>query len=452
MNSFVFSIYCISQENLPNMTFNQVRISDGIDLSVLNTDKFKSGVMTFRVSIPYSAKNVVCALLAVGVLKRGTSSYPTLASLCRRLDELYSSSVDLRSSRLGKNLLLTVTADFIDQKYVPDETDILGGVLEIVNETLSSPNLENGIFPSKMFEQEKRFLADSIDASVNHTRAYAGIRLNELMFASDPEFSSIEQTKEILETIDASSLTEFFNGYIANAPISVLYVGAGDRKLIEKRIFETFSGRQFKKAVPICSPSAEPVCEFRSVVEKMPVSQGKLAMGFKTGVTASKDSDEHYAVILFNEIFGSSPASKLFMNVREKMSLCYYCSSSYNQYFGTLTVSSGIDCSNRNIAEKAILAELENIQKGNISDIELHAAKSSIENSYRQVFDNLYDLQASYGNRILFGFKDSVEVALEKILTVTKEQISSVAENTVLDSVFFIEGTATEGEEECCDD
>lgn len=424
------------------MTLNKVSVSDGIDLSILKTDKFKSGIFTFRVTIPYTAKNAVMANLLSGVLKRGTRSYPDLASLSRRLDELYASSADVRCSRLGKNLILTVVSDIIDQKYVHDGTDVLEGVLDIVKETLSCPNLEDGYFPAKVFEQEKKFMRENIDATVNHTRAYAGVRLGELMFSSDPEFSTVEQTKDILDSVDNRSLTEFFCEHIKHAPISVFYVGSLDGELIKDKLQKKFNDRKFKDAAPIRMPMPEPTLELRSKNEVMPVSQGKLALGFKSSVAVSNDSDEHYAFILMNELFGGSPASKLFMNVREKMSLCYYCSSSFNQFSGTLTVSSGIESANREKAQKAILNELERIRKGIISDVELHAAKASLENSYRQVFDNPYDLQASYGNRIFFGLCDSVEVALEKILKVTKDQVSEAAKKTILDSVFFVEGNS----------
>jgi len=272
------------------------------------------------------------------------------------------------------------------------------------------------------------------------------------MFASDPEFSTIEQIKEILESIDNKALTEFFNEFVKHAPISVFYVGSLDKDLIKEKLYLQFKDRNFISPLQIHMPEPEPVLELRSKSEHMLVSQGKLALGFKTSSVVSNNSDEHYSFILMNEIFGGSPASKLFMNVREKMSLCYYCSSSFNQFSGTLTVSSGIDSTNRKKAQKAILAELDNIRKGIISDVEINAAKSSLENSYRQVYDNPYDLQASYGNRTFFGLNDSVEIALTKILSVTKEQIAEAARKAVLDSVFFIEGSSEGAEEDCYDE
>ena len=164
-------------------------------------------------------------------------------------------------------------------------------------------------------------------------------------------------------------------------------------------------------------------------------------MGFRTGVITEPSRDDCYIAMVFNEVFGGSPASKLFMNVREKMSLCYYCSSSYSQYTGVITVSSGIEVSKREIAEQAILAQLQDIQQGNISETELHAARISLENAYRQIYDNPFDLQTFYGTRSLFGIPGDIDECRKKIASVTKEQIVALAQAVTCDTVFFIKGT-----------
>ena len=171
----------------------------------------------------------------------------------------------------------------------------------------------------------------------------------------------------------------------------------------------------------------------------MPVSQGKLAMGFKVGACIGDSDNRHYTAILLNELFGGSAMSKLFMNVREKLSLCYYCSSNYNQYMGTLTVSSGIDNKNFELAKNAILSELKDICDEKISDAEFHAAKKALENSYKQIYDSAYDLQSFYGNRAFFGFDETVESVKDSIARITKQDVAALARRITLDSVFYVE-------------
>ena len=431
------------------MTPNRLAVADNITLSTIQTDKFKSGLITFTVSQPYTKENIAYNMLLTSVLKRGTEKYPSISELNRRLDELYSSSLDIRSARIGKNLTLTISSDILDSRYIPDGTDILDGVLELVGQTVFYPKLDGGYFPENIVAQEKRFLADSINAIVNNTKSYASTRLGELMFSADSEFPTIEELKAIIATINKEKLTEYHRSAFGHSQLKVFYVGgiSGDElsdKL--KKHFSPWVVANIKQAIP---PYAEPIRQYKAVTEQMPVSQGKLAMGFKVGVTASDTDLSHYTAVVLNELFGGSAASKLFLNVREKLSLCYYCSSSYDRYTGTMTVSSGIENKNRHIAERAILAELEDIGKGKISDVELNAAKASLLNGYRQLTDSPYDLQGFYGNREYFGFTEDIETAKSGIMAVGKDDISRLAKAIANDSLFYVEGTLDgEGEYE----
>ena len=434
------------------MTPYKVKIAENIELSAIKTDKFKSELLTFSVTLPLTKKNIAYNMLLTSTLKRGTESYPSLKALNRRLDELYSSSLDIKSSRLGKNLVLTVLTDMLDQRYIPDGTDVLGGVLDIIAEALSYPNMSNGLFPSSIVEQEKKFLIESLDSIVNNTRSYASTRLSEQMFKNDPEFPTVEELKEIVLSITDKSLTDFFANIKGFSPLCVFYVGNSSYESLAKEIVARFAPWTVKENTEIVFPYPEPVCEYTSFTKKMPVSQGKLSIGFKTNVCISENDDRQYAAIVLNEIFGGSASSKLFFNVREKMSLCYYCSSSYDRYTGALTVSSGIENKNKDIALRAILSELDDIKKGKISETELDSAKKSLLNGYRQIEDNPYDMQSYFANRAFFGFTEDLERAKRKICEVAVEDISAIAAEIVCDSVFFVEGTANSEEEEYDDE
>ena len=425
----------------------RLNIADNIQLSAIRTDKFKAGLITFTIVIPLTKENIAYNMLLTSVLKRGTRSYPTIAELNRRLDELYSSSMDIRSLRLGKNLTLTISADMLDSCYIPDDTDVMGGILDLVSETINDPKLDEGYFPENTVKQEKRFLTESINSVINNTRSYASSRLSELMFAKDDEFPTLEELKDIVAEIDRVKLTEFHRKIWRSSILNIFYIGSLSTHELSDKLLSHFSPWTTVSTKKPILPYPEPICEYRSITERMPVSQGKLAIGFKTEACISENDDRQYTAIVFNELFGGSAASKLFLNVRERLSLCYYCSSSYDRYTGTLTVSSGIENKNRNIAEEAILFELENIKQGKITETELDAAKKSLLNGYRQINDNPYDLQSYYTNRSFFGFYDDIETAKAKVSQVSAKDISEFASSIVCDSVFFVEGTDISGEE-----
>ena len=426
------------------MTLQKVSITENIRLSYISTKKFKSELISFSLSAPITERSYLLSLVLCGVLRRGTNALPSMALINKRLDELYASTVDIQSSIHADVLTLCVSAEILSQRFSLDGTDILGGVTDTVADILLSPLTEDGCFPAKTVESEIAFVKDSLSAEINNTRLYASTRLKELMCrGEDSRFPTLEYLLSNVETVTPSELWDFYNSMLCSR-LSVFYIGSQTPSEISDRVkkaFEDFCGERINEFI---IPRASAPKEFLSVTEDMPVNQGKLVMGMRTG--AVMGSKQHAAAIVLNEIFGASPASKLFLNVRERLSLCYYCSSSYSMLSGNLTVASGIDCANRDVVTSEILAQLEQIKMGNVSDTEFEAARKSLEYSYVQIYDSPFSLQSFYFIRDLFGVCETVEECKERILSVTKEDVYQLARELEYDTCFFINGTLS-GEE-----
>lgn len=435
------------------MTLESVKISPSVQLSAIRTDRFKTGVLTFTLVTPLSPESTALHILLSGIMRRGTKRYPSLSLINRRLDELYATEIEIRSSKLGKNILFTLTAELLDNRYALDSTDILAEVIDTAAEILLCPLSSDHAFDAATVEQEKRCALDSLNAEINNTRAYSITRCTELMYRERAQYPTVKRIKEILADTDATRLYAHYQNLLKTARLDVFYVGSTPTETVAKHVSAAFSGYPCgEKAgmLPISAASPSPML-FET--EKMPVSQGKLALGFRTGVCASETKRYHPALVL-NEIFGGSAASKLFLNVREKMSLCYFCSSSYSIYTGDLMVSSGIEVGNLSVAYDAILRQMDDIKNGLISDTEFSAAQKSLENCYRQIYDNPLEMQGFFGTRAFFGIEESIEECRERLASVTKQEVVDFAEKTVHDTAFFVEGTKTanDGEEVLEDD
>jgi predicted Zn-dependent peptidase len=266
---------------------------------------------------------------------------------------------------------------------------------------------------------------------------------------NDGDFATLEDMLSEVESTTAASLYGYYQKLLSSSSLNIYYVGSEPIEKVSeiiKRRFGKFCGKCS------CTPtlSVEPYLEPIEKTEKMSVSQGKLCLGFRTGVCAS--DKEYFATALLNEIFGGSPASKLFMNVREKMSLCYYCASRYDSFMGNLTVSAGINVSDRELAYGAILNQLEDIKNGKICNEEMTAAKKAVAHSFRQIYDYPFELVAFYRNKELFGIKATPEGYAERFAQVTLDDIVEAAKKVRLDSVFFLEGTLDGYDEEENDD
>ena len=430
------------------MILKTKKINESLTLNFVTTDKFKTGMLALSVSMPRENHTPTYNYLLSGLMRRGTKSYPSMAMLNRRLDELFAATVEIKSVRHARRESFLILAELLDNAFSDDGTDIVDGVLGVMSELLLSPKLDDGsLFPADTLAKEKKIAADSMRAIINNPKSYATLRAGEIMNRDDKDALLLQDTIKMTEEISREAISEHYKKNFTTRPIDVFYVGSLTEDEITEKILRHFGDHKatlFENCTELSVRLTPRECV--SVTESMPVSQGKLVMGMRTGITAA--TPDYYAMILFSEIYGGSPISKLFMNVREKMSLCYYCSSSYNMYNGTLTISSGIEVSDFEKAKEAILAELDAIKKGEISDTELVAAKRSLINSYRQIYDNPFDMHAFSSARRAFGIDADIETCCERINSLTLADVVRVAKGVEPDTIYFLCGEREDGGEE----
>ncbi len=441
-------MFCIllNKERKIIMLPKKTALWDSVSLNVINTDKFKTAMIFFSLRTKKDKSFAADRLLLPGILRRGTVEYPSAARLNLELDNLYASTVEIKLSHLGKNELLTFSAEMLDNSFVTDGTDILDGVVKIIAEMILHPITDGESFPADTVKKERASVLDSLKAEINNPKTYAAARCAELLHGADPEVSSIGELIDGVEKTDGASTYRVYRNILEHAALDVYYVGALDGEQVAdsiKRHFATFK----PNATPAAPVSAEHFTKLKEVTEPFPVSQSKLSLGFRVGVCST--DRYYYAAILFNEIFGGSPASKLFMNVRERMGLCYYCSSHYDSYFGNITVSSGVDSESAELAKAEILAQLEDMKAGRISEVEFSAAKLAFEHYCRQTYDYPFDIFTFYRSRGVLGIETTLEEHLKNITAVTLDEVVAVANFVKLDTVYLLRGTlSAEGEEE----
>lgn len=424
------------------MILNKEKITDCVHLSTIQTDKFKSSVISFSMTLPLTKERYAHNLLLSHILRRGTKKYPSTALLNKRLDELYGSFVEVKNHRIAENISLTLNAEILDNSFIPDGTDVLGGVIETVADIILSPIFLSDDFNLAFFEQEKKLICDSINAEINDTRVYAAKRCAEIM-QEEIELPTSQELKELVSNASIESMLDYYHYLISHAPINIFYIGSQSEEDVKSKIALAFSSYPCKAASPLIFP--RPIARATAVerTEEMSVSQGKLSLAFSLGTSISKNDNSCYTAIMLNEILGGSASSKFFLNVREKLGICYYCSSSISIYSGIMLIASGFEVSNYELARGAILEQIANMQKGDISDAEFYAARRSVASSYRQLYDSPLDMQAFCGDRALFGITDSIDDAIAKLLAVSKDDIITLAQNMKLGASYFVKGTLT---------
>ena len=436
-------------ENI-NLTSVKTEIFDGCTLSAFYTDKFKNEVLKLGIAMPADKDEKGTALfsLMINLLRSGTEKFPERADIVRRLGDLYDSSCSIGGFSLGENKILEISSEMLSDRFIEGES-ILDGICELMHQMLFCPVLdENGSFYEETVEREKNVILNKIKSLKNNSRGYAQKRCRELMCAG--ESFALSVTPEALGVIGVKDVTDYYKDFILGLDLHFSYFGQREPAEVAQIIKKYFFGAYTKQKSEIIPPACTPTKELRRYDEEMNIKQGVIVIGMKTGVLP--DAERSHVMSVFNNIYGGTFTSRLFKTVREKMSLCYYCSSDYINAKGVMFASSGIDVNNRELAEKAMLSELDKLKNEYVSDEELEVAKKLTLKDYYDMLDYPSSIASFYFLRGIYGSTLTINEAIEKIKQVTKEDVLALAREITPDTVFFLKGTKTEECDEEGDD
>ena len=359
------------------MERTRIQLADGVYLTYLPARKFKTSLLSAQFVTPLQQETASAYALLPAILRRGTVRYPDLGALSARLDRLYGASVDYTVRKQGENQCVGFVASFIDDSYIPGGEQLLEPVAELLGELLCDPVTERGRFVTAYFEGEKTNLIDAIRSQVNDKREYAYARLLREMCDGEPYGISRLGDEAGAEKLQMPKLHALYGELLATARLELFYCGSASLERVREALAAAFATLPRDGIRDIAPSTPHPArTEVKRVEEAMDVTQGKLGMGFACG------SDDYAAALMGNTLFGGSSNSKLFLNVREKLSLCYYASSAYHRQKRLITVSSGIEFQNYQKAYDEIMAQLAAVQAGRLEDWELEGARSTLLNAY----------------------------------------------------------------------
>ena len=411
----------------------------GVTLRCYRDSRFKQGCLSFQLVRAMDPAEAAMNALLPAVLLRGTKKHPDLRAITQHLDDLYGATVSTLVRRVGDYQTVGLYCGFMDDRFALPGERVLDGVADFLRELLLESPLENGGFPVAFVESEKRNLIATIESELNDKRAYAVNRLLKLMCSGDSFGLPRLGEKEQVEAVDAAALYSHYRRILRESPVEIFYVGSAEAERVAALLMPIF--RDLDRACTGLAPqtglrAGEPGDHTQS----MEVSQGKLCMGFTTSIT-NRDP-EFPAMQLLNGIFGAGMTSKLFLNVREKLSLCYSVSSGYYGSKGIVLVSAGIDFDKEEAARREILQQLEDCRRGNISSAELKAAKEALLSSLRTTHDSPGAIEGYYATAALSGMGMTPEAYMAAVNAVTAQQVVAAANTVQLHTTYFLKGVS----------
>lgn len=416
---------------------HRTEILPGVYLTAVQSDKFKTGCFSLNLLRPMKKEEAAANALIPSVLLRGSETCPDIASISAKLDELYGASVGTLVRKKGEVQLVGFYCDYVQDEYVDEP--VFAPLMAFLAELLLNPRLENGAFPEAVVDSEKLNLENAMLSRINDKRTYAVSQLIRTMCAGQPYGIPRIGEPEDLKNITAKSLYAHYWDLLATSRVELFYMGSlspeAVTKVLQAALAELPRAEVFVPVGTTPAPQARPVQE---KTERLDVTQGKLSLGFFTDITAK---DPRYpALVLAATVFGGGATSKLFTNVREKMSLCYYASASFEKFKGVLSVSSGVEFSKLETAKTEILRQLEACKAGDITDDELESARGYLVSDLKIAMDSPGRLDDYYMGQILLEQDGTMEDLASAIARVTKQEAADAIQALRLDTIYALEG------------
>ena len=406
------------------------------NIKVLNlkNDQFKTNLISIYIKRPLNENEVTMNSLIPSVLKMGSSKFPTQAEVSKAFQELYGSSFGVGVDKIGEKQILSFKLSLTNDKYLED--NITEKAFELLMDVVLNPLVESGGFNKRYLEIEKEVLKEAILSKINNKGTYAMERCIEEMCKNEP-YSIHEDGKiEDLENIDSVSLYNHYRKILEESEIDIAFTGEFDINKLEKEIISKFNFRK-KEISQIPKESIYyNVNEIKHIVDEMDVSQGKIVMGYRTNIDVK--SDDFIPLFMYSIILGSGAHSKLFMNIREKHSLCYSINSYLEKMKSIMFIAAGIEVSNFEKTIELIKQEVNDMNNGVISENELNYAKKFVKNNLKSLRDSIWAISDYYYNLNNQGRNESVEEFLEKVESITVEDIKRIASNIELDTIYFL--------------
>ncbi len=210
-------------------------------------------------------------------------------------------------------------------------------------------------FDAEEIEREKGVILEEMNMYHDMPVSYIQNVYDQLFWGDHPLGWDIIGHEDVIRGADRDLFMGFLDRWYTGNRTVVGLAGKVDPAVIEQ-VDEQF------QAIPASTPgSALRADRSQSGPQVRVHRKGSDQAHLSLGVPAlSSLDDDRYALNVLNAILGGGMSSRLFVEVRERLGLCYYVRSSPHAYTdaGTLVVQAGVDIDRIELAIEVIQREL----------------------------------------------------------------------------------------------
>lgn len=406
------------------------------NLHLIKNKKFKSVMIKVYFREPIKKENITIRNFLTTMLTFSSKNYPTKRQMFLKTQDLYSCNISSSDSRLGNYLNTCFKLSVLRDDYT--EEGNLEKAIEFLSEVIYQPNVEENKFEEKSFDIVMNQACLALSSIKENAASYSLIRMLENMDKDSPisyrSFGYLEDLKDITR----EKLYNYYQEMLKNDDIDIFVIGDIDFEEIDPIIRKYFKQKTYKKTKAnfLISAKKAPLKK-KIITEENDSTQSKLAIGCR--INNLTDYERNYPLTLYNIILGGGADSKLFSEVREKNSLCYYIGSTANKLDHILLIRAGISREDFTKAVKLIEKQMKNMAKGNFSEEDIKKAKELYQTAIDEIGESQDEIISSYYMIELLGV-DDIETKAKKMKEVQKKDIVKVAKKVKIDTVYMLEG------------
>lgn len=414
-----------------------MEIIKGVHLHFIQSEKFKTNKIKVRFSAPMSEKTIAGRVLTASMLETSNALYPTSQAFREKLANLYGANYSTSLSRRGLVHYLDINLSFVRDQFLSRKNMLADEILDFLKASLFFPLSNGQAFDTKTFEIEKRNVLTDLETEIENHFYHAHRELNNLFYDLPEMRIPRVATIELVEKETAETSFAAFQQMLSQDQIDFFFIGDFNEIAVREKIQEfQFSEREQPLQLSYQQNYSNIT---REKLEQRDVHQSIVELAYH--FSSQYGDSAHLPLIVLNGLLGGFAHSKLFVNVREKESLAYTISSSFDIFSGLMRIYAGIDRANRTKTIALINRQILDLKRGHFTDEELEQTKNMLKNSILLAQDRQNTLiERDYMSSVLGKKFLSLEAWLRALENVSKADLIEAAQQLKLQAIYFMEG------------
>jgi predicted Zn-dependent peptidase len=361
-------------------------LDNGLRILTVTMPYIQSVSMGFFMSVGSRYENEMIAGASHFIehmLFKGASRHPTALEIADAIEGkggMFNASTGLETTLFWAKVAAA---------HVPDTLDVL------------SDMLLSATFDPHEMEKERAVITEEINYSFDTPDSLVQIMVSELQWPDHPLGRDVAGTRESVESLCRASLLAYLADHYS--PGNTVLGMAG--RLTHKQAVQwaqTYLGHWEPKPPSYYQPAEWNDKGPSLRLETRNIEQAHLSMSFSA---LSRADPDRYVLRMLNVLLGEGMSSRLFQEVRERLSLAYNVESfvSTFQDTGAVGVYAGVAMDRLEESIRAILGQMDRFRQELVPQKELDKAREFVKGRLALSLEDSFTMAAWYTRQVLLG-------------------------------------------------